>query len=65
MLGNKKTVCDYVWVGTAYADDMLRAEREGKTTPFYNHNGNYKVDLSAIPLGVVIGAVGLFELFKK
>ncbi len=64
VLGNKKTICDYVWVGTAHADDMLRAEREGKTTPYYNHNGNYKVDLSAIPLGVVIGAAGLYELFK-
>ncbi|MGL6268231.1 MAG: amidohydrolase, partial [Chitinophagaceae bacterium] len=65
VLGNKKTVCDYVWVGTAHADDMLRAAKEGKTTPFYNHNGNYKVDLSAIPLGTVIGAMGLFELFKN
>ena len=65
VLGNKKTVCDYVWVGTAHADDMLRAVQEGKTTPFYNHNGNYKVDLSAIPLGTVIGATGLMELFKK
>lgn len=65
VLGNKKTVCDYVWVGTAHADDMLRAAQEGKTSPFYNHNGNYKVDLSAIPLGTVIGAMGLFELFKK
>jgi hypothetical protein len=44
---------------------MLRAAQEGKTNPFYNHNGNYKVDLSAIPLGVVIGTVGLLELFKR
>ena len=65
VLGNKKTICDYVWVGTAHADDMLKAAQEGKTAPFYNHNGNYKVDLSAIPLGTVIGATGLFELFKK
>jgi hippurate hydrolase len=64
VLGNKKTVCDYVWVGTAHTDDMLKASQEGKTAPFYNHNGNYKVDLSAIPLGTVIGATGLFELFK-
>jgi amidohydrolase len=65
VLGNKKTVCDYVWVGIAHADDMLRAAQEGKTNPFYNHNGNYKVDLAAIPLGTVIGATSLLELFKK
>jgi len=65
VLGNKKTICDYVWVGTAHADDMLKAAQEGKTAPFYNHNGNYKVDLSAIPLGVVIGVTSLQELFKR
>jgi hippurate hydrolase len=65
VLGNKKTICDYVWVGTAHMDDMLKAAKEGKTNPFYNHNGNYKVDLSAIPLGVVIGTTGLMELFKR
>jgi amidohydrolase len=65
VLGNKKTICDYVWVGTAHADDMFKAAKEGKTAPIYNHNGNYKVDLAAIPLGTVIGATGLFELFRK
>jgi amidohydrolase len=63
--GNNKTICDYVWVGTANPDDMAKAKQEGKRAPYYNHNGNYKVDLSAIPLGTVIGVTALLELFKK
>ena len=39
--------------------------QEGKKYPFINHNGNYQVDLATIPLGTVIGATGLLELFKK
>jgi len=31
----------------------------------FNHNGNYQVDLAAIPLGTVIGVTALLELFKK
>jgi|GEM_PF-2284685 len=65
VLGNNKTVCDYVWVGTARPDLYAKALSEGKTVPFYNHNGNYQVDLAAIPLGTVIGVTALLELFKK
>ncbi len=65
VLGNNKTVCDYVWVGTARPDFYAKALSEGKTAPFYNHNGNYQVDLSAIPLGTEIGVTALLELFKK
>jgi len=65
VLGNNKTVCDYVWVGTAKPDLYAKALGEGKTAPFYNHNGNYQVDLAAIPLGTEIGVTALLELFKK
>lgn len=65
VLGNNKTVCDYVWVGTARPDLYAKALSEGKSAPFYNHNGNYQVDLAAIPLGATIGATALLELFKK
>lgn len=64
VLGNGKTVCDYVWVGVAEPGLYAKAASEGKK-PFYNHNGNYRVDLSAIPLGAVIGVTALMELFKK
>ena len=65
VLGNNKTVCDYVWIGSAHPDAYAKAVSEGKRAPFYNHNGNYQVDLSAIPLGATIGTTALLELFKK
>ena len=63
--GNNKTVYDYIQVGTANNELFTKALQEGKKAPFYNHNGNYQVDLAAIPLGTVIGAVGLLEIFRK
>lgn len=63
--GNGKTACNYVFVGTAHPDAYAKAVKEGKRAPFFNHNGNYQVDLAAIPLGAEIGATALLELFKK
>jgi amidohydrolase len=62
---NGKTVCDFILVGTAHPDDCARAANEGKKFPYFNHNGNYKVDFNALPLGVEIGVTSLLELFKK
>ena len=63
--GNNKTVYDYIQVGTANPVAYANAVKEGKRAPYFNHNGNYQVDLAAIPLGTVIGAVGLLEIFRK
>ncbi|MBL7737680.1 MAG: amidohydrolase [Chitinophagaceae bacterium] len=65
VLGNNKTVCDYIFVGTANPDSYAKAVQEGKRAPYFNHNGNYQVDLAGIPLGVQIGATALLEMFKK
>jgi len=65
VLGNGKTVCDYVIIGTAHPEAYAKAVSEGKRAPFFNHNGNYQVDLAAIPLGAEIGVTALLELFKK
>jgi amidohydrolase len=65
VLGNNKTLCDYIWVGTANPAFYAKAVAEGKSAPFYNHNGNYQVDLAAIPLGTEIGVTALQELFRK
>lgn len=65
VLGNGKSVCDYVWVGTAHPDLYAKAIKEGKSAPFYNHNGNYQVDLAAIPLGAELGTTALLEIFRK
>ena len=65
VIANKKTVYDYIQVGTANVDAYNKAIQEGKRAPYFNHNGNYQVDLKAIPLGTEIGATALLELFKK
>jgi len=65
VLGNNKTVCDYVIIGTANPADYAKAIQEGKRAPYFNHNGNYQVDLAGIPLGVQIGVTALLEMFKK
>jgi len=65
VLGNNKTVCDYVWIGSANPEAYSKAVQEGKRAPYYNHNGNYQVDLAAIPLGLVIGTTSLLEMFRK
>jgi amidohydrolase len=64
---NSKTnpVYDYLWVGIANPQLYKKATEEGKEFPFYNHNPNFEVDLSAIPFGTMIGATALFEMFKK
>lgn len=65
VFGNKKTIYDYVFVGIANKAMTEKANNEGKQYPFFNHNGNFQVDLAAIPFGTVVGATALLELFKK
>lgn len=62
---NSKTVYDYVFVGIANGEAVAKANKEGKPYPFFIHNSNYQVDLSAIPLGTELGATALLELLKK
>lgn len=64
-LAGEKTKCDYLFVGTAHPTWMETAAKEGKKIPFNIHNGNYKVDLAAIPLGTLIGATAIFECLKQ
>ncbi|HTE12343.1 MAG TPA: peptidase dimerization domain-containing protein, partial [Chitinophagaceae bacterium] len=63
--GNKKTVSDYIQIGTANAAVFAKAISEGKTAPFNHHAGDFQVDIAAIPLGTEIGATALLGIFKK
>jgi hippurate hydrolase len=65
VIHNKKTVYDYMMIGIANPAMAAKAKQEGKTAPFSFHSDNYQVDLAAIPLGTVIGATAVLELFKK
>ncbi len=64
VLDNKKSVYDFIFVGTAPLDMVLAARKEGKAVPFSNHNGNYMVDLAGIPWGVQLGVDALLGVFK-
>lgn len=61
---NKKTVYDYLFVGIANEELVAKAVSEGKKYPSYHHTANYQVDLSAIPLGTIIGTTALLEIFR-
>lgn len=63
--GKEKAVYDFVFVGIADPAAFSKAIAEGKPYPFFNHNGNFQVDLAAIPFGAVTGATALLEIFKK
>lgn len=65
VLGNEKEQYDYVFVGIANPDKVAKANKDGQQYPYFNHNGNFEVDLSAIPLGTEIGVTALLELFRK
>jgi metal-dependent amidase/aminoacylase/carboxypeptidase family protein len=65
VIHNPKPVYAYVLVCIANKEASEKATKEGKMFPFFNHNSNFGVDLSAIPLGVTLGTTALLEIFKK
>lgn len=65
VIHNPKPIYDYMLVGIANKEASAKAAKEGKMFPFFNHNSNFEIDLSAIPLGVTLGTTALLEIFKK
>jgi hippurate hydrolase len=65
VINNKKKVYDYILVGIANPKEVAKANAAGNMFPYYNHNANFKVDLSAIPFYTAFGAVALFDMFRK
>lgn len=58
-----KAVYDYILVGIANPEVAAKANKEGKMFPFYNHNGDFQVDLTAIPFGVSLGTTAVLGMF--
>lgn len=56
---------DYLLIGVAPPDMFAKAQKEGKYFPFSNHNGNFMVDLSAIPFGTAVATAMVLEAFRK
>ncbi len=65
VVNNKVKVYDYLLVGIAHPADVAKANKAGMMFPYFNHNSDFKVDLSAIPFCTSLGAVALIEMFKK
>lgn len=65
VIGNKKSKYVYAFIGVADPKEFEKAQKAGKIAPYFNHNGNFKVDLRAIPMGVEAASHVLMELFKK
>lgn len=59
-----KNYC-YIQVGIAPPKMFEQAIKEGKMVPFGAHNGDFLVDLDAIPLGTKVGATGLLAIFNE
>lgn len=60
-----KSVYDYMLLGIVDPTLFAKTQKEGKMFPYSNHNGNFMVDLAAIPFGTVVGSIMLLEAFKK
>jgi hippurate hydrolase len=65
VIGNNKTICNYIHVGIVNPSAYAKAKEEGKKAPFFMHANNYQVDLGGIPLGTQIGATALLTMFKN
>ncbi len=65
VINNTKAVYDYLLIGIADPEETAKANKQGKMFPYYNHNGDFKVDLTAIPFATSLGAVALMEMFRK
>lgn len=59
----KKEYC-YINVGVADPAVFAQAVKDGKQLPYNAHNGDFIVDLAAIPYGLKVAANGLLEIFK-
>jgi hippurate hydrolase len=60
----KKNYC-YLNVGTANPELFMAAAKAGKQVPFSAHNGDYVVDLNAIPFGIRAATAALFAVYNR
>lgn len=65
VIHNPKHAVGYFVIGVADPAACAKAVAEGRGVPYANHNGNYVVELRAIPLGTKLGVSALLELFAS
>jgi hippurate hydrolase len=64
VLSNEKKSYAYINVGIAEPKRFEEAMKNGQP-PFMTHNGNFEVDLSAIPFGSKVGITSVLAIFNK
>lgn len=65
VIHNKKKNYCYINVGIAEPSRFMKSFKERKAPPFNNHNGDFEIDLSAIPFGSKTAIYGLLAIFDK
>lgn len=65
VIHNQKKVYFYANIGVADPAVYEKSMAENGIPPFYNHNGNYDVDLNAIPIGTRAATYGLLTIFDR
>ena len=63
VLNTRKDYC-YIVVGVTGPQAVADAIKAGKQISYTNHNGDCKVELVAIPVGIKIGVASLVEIFN-
>lgn len=60
-----QTPYSFLLIGIAAPERMAAAKAQGRMFPFANHNNDFVVDLTAIPLGTRINTVAALALLAK
>jgi hippurate hydrolase len=64
IIENEKKDCVFINVGVAEPKRFAEAMKKGQL-PFANHNGNFEIDLSAIPYGSKVAITAMLAIFNK
>lgn len=65
VIHNKKKNYSYINVGIAEPSRFEKSFRERKAPPFNNHNGDFEIDINAIPFGTKAAVYGLLTIFDE
>jgi hippurate hydrolase len=65
LMGDHKIPFDFILVGIADPTVFAEARKQGKFLPYSAHNGDFRVDLNAIPLGAKVATISMLDLLAK
>lgn len=61
----KKIPYSYINIGIVDPDRYTKSMKETGSAPYQNHNGDYEVDLKAIPYGSEVGITAILGIFNN